>query len=108
MNKRSSKRGDPFYLDKRWKAVRLAVLRRDRYICQECSAKCLGKAKGMPSPEVDHILPRKEHPELAFTLSNLRTVCKSCHSRRTILDTMGAAKPEIGLDGYPVEDPPPL
>lgn len=29
--------------------------------------------------EVDHILPVATHPELEFTLSNLRTLCRSCH-----------------------------
>ena len=78
------------------------ALRRDRYICQLCGAKCLGKAKGKPSPEVDHIKPVKTHPDLKLSLTNLRTLCKPCHSRHTILGTIGRVKPEIGLDGYPV------
>jgi hypothetical protein len=36
-------------------------------------------------------------------MSNLRVLCHPCHSKRTILDTMAKAKPEIGLDGYPLE-----
>ena len=95
---------NPFYLSKRWKDTRLKVLRRDRYICQECGAKCLGKSRGLPSPQVDHILELKTHPQLAYSMDNLRTLCKSCHSKRTLLDTMGRAKPQIGADGFPVEN----
>jgi len=97
------KERDPFYLQPAWKKLRLAVLRRDRYICQECKAKCLGKKKNGISPQVDHIIPRKECPERAMDMSNLRVLCHPCHSKRTILDTMAKAKPEIGLDGYPLE-----
>lgn len=31
--------------------------------------------------EVDHIKPVARHPELEFTLSNLRTLCRRCHAR---------------------------
>ena len=96
------KKANPFYLSKKWKATRLIVLRRDRYICALCGAKCLGKAKGLPTPQVDHIQELKTHPHLAYELSNLRVLCKPCHSKRTILDTIGRTKPEIGPDGYPV------
>jgi 5-methylcytosine-specific restriction endonuclease McrA len=95
--------GDPFYLTKRWKKLRAQVIRRDGYICQECKAKCLGKKHNKPAPEVDHIHQRKTHPHLAYDPSNLRTLCKPCHSRRTMLDNIGNTKPKIGIDGYPVE-----
>ena len=85
-----------------WRALRLNVLRRDRYICQLCGAKCLGKKKNGISPEVDHIQPVKDRPDLKLVSSNLRTLCKPCHSRHTILGTIGKAKVEIGIDGYPV------
>lgn len=104
MDKRSSKVGDRFYLEQKWKRVRLEALRRDRYICQLCGAKCLGKKRGKPSPEVDHIQPVKDRPDLAYELSNLRTLCKSCHSRHTLLGTIGQSKPAIGVDGYPIEE----
>ena len=100
---RSQKVADRFYLSPKWKDTRLKVLRRDRYICQECGCKCLGKKLGRPSPEVDHVLPRKEYPQLAYDMGNLRTLCKSCHSKRTMMDNIGRDKPLIGPDGYPVE-----
>ncbi|MCB1463138.1 MAG: HNH endonuclease [Nitratireductor sp.] len=62
----------------RWKAVRLAVKRRDGWKCVEC-----GKAGRL---EVHHVQPVRTHPELAFELSNLKSLCPSCHSRRTRIE----------------------
>jgi len=99
---RSRKKVDPFYLTKEWEKVRHQALIRDNYTCGKCGVKCLGKKRGKPSPNVDHIQPRKEHPARAMELSNLRTLCRSCHSKITMADNHGKNKPEIGLDGYPV------
>ncbi len=60
---------------KRWRAIRFAALRRDNWCCQEC---------GGPGREVDHILPVRTHPELAYDLANLQTLCASCHAKKTI------------------------
>ena len=95
---------NPFYLSKRWKDTRLKVLRRDRYICQECGAKCLGKSRGLPSPQVDHTIDLKKAPELAYTMSNLKTLCPSCHSRKTMNEIHSRGKPLIGEDGYVIEE----
>ena len=97
------KKVDPFYVSPQWKAIRLKALRRDDYRCQECDAHCLGKKRNKPTPHVDHIIPRKESPKLALVLSNLRTLCASCHSKRSAMARTDWDKPAIGLDGYPVE-----
>lgn len=62
----------------RWKALRLQVIRRDEWKCVQCG--------DMRRLEVDHILPVKTHPELAFVLSNLQCLCGSCHARKTRLE----------------------
>ena len=95
------KHADPFYNSQEWEAVRHLALKRDRYYCQTCGALCLGKKRGKPNPHVDHVIPRKEKPEWALKLANLQVLCHSCHSRKSILDTMAKEKPMIGLDGYP-------
>lgn len=59
----------------RWKALRLKVLRRDGFKCVKCQAR--GRL------EVDHILPVRTHPELAYEIDNLQVLCPSCHSRKT-------------------------
>ena len=53
----------------------VAAKRRDGLRCVQCGAR--GRL------EVDHVQPVRSHPELAFDLDNLQTLCASCHSRKT-------------------------
>jgi 5-methylcytosine-specific restriction endonuclease McrA len=46
---------------------------------------------GAPATQVDHINPISTNPELRLAPSNLRSLCHSCHSRRTARD-QGFAK----------------
>lgn len=69
---------------RRWKALRLQVLRRDGWRCVKC---------GDPGREVDHIKPVRTHPHLAWDITNLQTLDGKCHSRKT--------RVEIGLGSEP-------
>jgi len=71
---------------KRWKALRLEALRRDGFKCCWCGAR--GRL------EVDHIHPVRTHPDLAYDLTNLQSLCPTCHGGKT--------RTEIGL---PPPDP---
>jgi 5-methylcytosine-specific restriction endonuclease McrA len=64
--------------DKRWPALRLAAKRRDGFKCVQCGA--CGRL------EVDHIKPVRTHPELAFVLDNLQTLCTPHHSAKTKIE----------------------
>lgn len=64
--------------DRRWPALRLAAKRRDGWRCVQCGAA--GRL------EVDHVKPVRTHPELAFDLANLQTLCTPCHARKTRLE----------------------
>ncbi len=66
---------------RRWKALRLLALRRDGFKCVECGA--VGRL------EVDHIQPVRTHPELAFDLNNLQSLCPFHHGQKT--------RSEVGL-----------
>jgi 5-methylcytosine-specific restriction enzyme A len=61
---------------KRWKAVRWKALQRDGFKCVKCGAR--GRL------EVDHVLPVRTHPHLAYELGNTQSLCVSCHSKKTI------------------------
>lgn len=63
---------------KRWPALRMQAKRRDGFCCVQCGARC--------RLEVDHVKPVRTHPQLAFDLTNLQTLCVSCHSRKTIAE----------------------
>jgi len=66
----------------RWKSLRYLAKRRDGWKCVSCGAS--GRL------EVDHIKPVRTHPDLAFDLENLQSLCTSCHTRKTRI--------EIGCD----------
>ncbi len=63
------------YRDRRWPALRLAAKRRDGWKCVICGARY--------RLEVDHIKPVRCHPESAFSLDNLQTLCGRCHGAKT-------------------------
>ena len=73
---------------KRWKKKRQQILRRDKYLCQDC--KRYGKR--VDATEVHHIKHVDEYPELAFESSNLISLCAACHNKR---------HPEKGGKRYP-------
>ena len=56
-----------------YKAWRLAVFQRDGFKCRHC-----GATKKL---QADHIIPRSARPDLAYEVSNGRTLCKPCHKR---------------------------
>lgn len=66
------------YKDPQWAVVRLEAKRRDGWKCRECSAR--GRL------EVHHIKRVKHHPELAYDLENLKTLCGRCHARITAIE----------------------
>lgn len=68
--KSAAKRG----YDGAWRNVRANFLAHNPY-CVHC---------GAPGNEVDHIVPHRGNRALFENTNNLQTLCKSCHSRKTI------------------------
>lgn len=75
------------YCSPGWKAARREVLLRDGYQCQVCGAVVHGKRA-----HVDHIVP-KSHGGSDLAI-NLQTLCRECHSKKTVREQLGEAKPE--------------
>ena len=63
---------------RRWKALRLEILRRDGFACVKCGAR--GRL------EVDHIEPVRRAPERAYDPDNLQSLCAACHTRKTRIE----------------------
>lgn len=80
-----------FYKSKQWKELRLIALRRDKFECQLCKAK----GKYHKAECVHHLKEVKPFPHLALTLSNLQSLCNSCHN--SVHDRMGIHLREQGL-----------
>lgn len=76
-----------------WKKLRLEALLKHGRKCQCCGT----------SPEtgavlnVDHIKPRKTHPELALTLSNLQVLCHDCNHGKGNWNTTDFRTPDSSL-----------
>jgi 5-methylcytosine-specific restriction endonuclease McrA len=76
----------------------MLVLIRDSNTCKDCGVV------STHNMHVDHILPRKTHPQLSYALSNLQTLCASCHTRKATSLARGPnykERPKTGLDGFP-------
>lgn len=90
------------YNDKRWYAARARALRRSGWKCQHCKADVRKKH----AARVDHIIKVSDDVSKAFDDDNLRVLCTSCDAARHREKGGGgkaSERPEIGLDGWPVE-----
>ena len=66
-----------FYTSKRWKRLRLQVLRRDKFKC----VRCRWFLRSRDAVVVHHIKNREEYPELQWEMSNLISLCNGCHNK---------------------------
>lgn len=76
----------------RWQKLRLKILERDSYTCQQTGAALVGKHPAPNSPVVDHIKPHRGDPELFWDEDNLQSVSKEWHdSTKQSLERRGLA-----------------
>lgn len=94
------------YNSKEWRQVRLNKLSRNP-LCEEC----LKVELLVPAKHVDHIKSIADGGD-AFYMSNLRALCVSCHSRKTVYKDGGFGRKKnakevkvkgCGLDGMPID-----
>jgi len=89
-------RNDPDYRNKflhwsKWRTKREVILARDEYLC----VKCLERGILTPAVDVDHIKELKDYPELCLVDSNLQSLCKSCHSKKTYNQNAYVSGPSV-------------
>jgi 5-methylcytosine-specific restriction endonuclease McrA len=65
------------YKDTRWIRKRQVILKRDKYLCQEC--KRYGKTTA--AQQVHHINPADNYHELILCNDNLISLCNKCHDK---------------------------
>lgn len=70
-----------WYSTKRWRALREAVMQRDRMQCQQTGVMLIGEANQPDSPVVDHIRPHRGDAALFFDIDNCQLVSKAWHDR---------------------------
>lgn len=67
---------DDFYQGAKWKRLRARILRRDKYMCQNC--RRYGRQR--EATEVHHIEHLEDNPARAYDPENLISLCHSCHN----------------------------
>jgi 5-methylcytosine-specific restriction protein A len=65
-----------FYKRKAWRRKRREILRRDNHECQRCKAR----GRYSKATVVHHIQHLDRRPGLAYTDSNLTSLCDPCHN----------------------------
>lgn len=78
----------------RWKAIRLQVLRRDKYLCQTCLP-----GRYTEATEVDHVIPRAQGG--THELSNLSAICEECHHKKSMREAGCVPRGTTAIDGAP-------
>lgn len=68
---------DPYYKTAKHRRWRAAVLRRDKFLCQECAKY----GRRVMANHAHHIIPRKMRPDLSLALSNGISLCGPCHNK---------------------------
>jgi len=74
---------DAFLASYEWRRLRMVVLTKRGARCECCGAT----PKDGIRIHVDHIQPRRKHPELALTESNLQVLCEVCNHGKGSWDT---------------------
>lgn len=82
-----------FYQSDQWRKLRAVKLSNDP-LCQHCEKR----GYFVEANEVDHITPIADDKTLILDYDNLQSLCKSCHSRKTIQENKDKLKPkEVNL-----------
>lgn len=68
---------ETFYKSRAWQRKREAILRRDKYICQNCKRY----GRNTEATTVHHIKHLEDAPELALANDNLVSLCAACHNK---------------------------
>jgi 5-methylcytosine-specific restriction endonuclease McrA len=58
-------------------AIKRRCLIRDDFTCQDCGLR------DVDIVEVDHIVSKKERPDLHLSVENMQALCPNCHRRKT-------------------------
>ena len=70
---------NPIYSTAAWQQCRQAVLASSP-VCVACKRRL--------ATEVHHLKDVKDYPELAYAAHNLQALCKPCHSKITLTETL--------------------
>jgi hypothetical protein len=84
--------GGYYITDKKWLRIRQIAL---DYFGKTCLSCGYTGEKGI---HVDHVLPKRDYPELTYDLMNLQVLCAACNMQKMV-DEDDFRSPEV-MDGY--------
>ena len=95
--------GDPFYKSRSWRRLRALVLSEEPFCryCMEVGDTTL-------STVVDHIIRRRERPDLALDRDNLAGCCEYCHNKHKQEVEHRGYWATMGHDGWPTDPSHPV
>ena len=95
-------RGRPTKWDKWYSSPRWARIRRHQLLEHPLCKYCLERGIVTPATICDHVEPH--HGDVnKFWLGPFQSLCKRCHdSTKRLVETRGF-RPDIGLDGWPLD-----
>ena len=73
---------NPFYNSTRWRKVRKIFIQNNP-LCKHCKDN---NNRVVPATDVDHVVPLRISPERSFDFSNLQSLCRSCHAKKSAED----------------------
>lgn len=85
-----------------WAKVRASYVKRFPLCCDPFG---IHQATGqvIAVEEVHHVRSRRTHPQLAFTWSNLRSLCRACHGKIEGMERAGNPTQQLFSDTMPIE-----
>ena len=90
------------YGSKQWRHIRLSVLDRDLYLCQQCLR--MGKETMLTtSSPVHHKKPHNGDRKLFFDMKNLEGVCKTCHDAIMQVQANHGFSQACDANGFPLD-----
>jgi hypothetical protein len=96
-NRVGSRKAQAWYGSARWERIR----RHQLYAHPLCKF-CLERGRVTPAEICDHVEPHRGNVT-KFWLGPFQSLCKSCHDRtKQYLETRGY-RPDVGLDGWPLD-----
>ena len=86
------------YKTARWLKLRQSVLD-DEPLCRYCIEDEVVEEATV----VDHIKPHRGDLDLFWDVTNLQSLCSTCHDGRKQREELGQTFVRFGLDGWPIE-----
>lgn len=92
----SREKARKFYHSKKWLGTREYILRRDKYMCQECGSPINLQVHHIEYLTEDNV----DDPNISMNEKNLTTLCRDCHFKAHEYKRVEHMKGSDVVEGY--------